>query len=422
MNNLFGLAVKRLWSFKTHACSRSVGKGLLFGGMLFFCASQTLLAAGSGTIRGKVTDQGSKDALPGANVVVAGTNLGAATDLNGNYIIRNVPAGVQTIKISFVGYTSITKQTTVREDEEVVVDGALVAQVIEGQTVVVTAQARGQMQAINQQLASDKIASIVSEARIQELPDFNAAAAIGRLPGVSTLQSSGEANKVVIRGLAPQFNAVAVGGITLASTGSTQIGAASQGGTTGSINTDRSVDLSMITPYMIKTVEVYKSLTPDMDANAIGGYVNMQLREAPDEFHTDILAQSGYTQKSGKYGNYRFVAAASDRFLDGDLGVYVLGNAERYDRDADNMNAGYSPQGSIPQPDGFRPVIVLNVTLDRHLETRSRYGGNLILDYKLGSGSLKLVNVLSRLSSDAQDYRTIYDYQFHNINFRYREG
>jgi outer membrane receptor for ferrienterochelin and colicin len=80
---------------------------------------------------------------------------------------------------------------------------------------------------------------------------------------VSTLQSSGEASKVVIRGLAPQYNQVAVSGVTLSATGSTQIGAASQGGTAGAINTDRSVDLSMITPYMIKTVEVYKSLTPD---------------------------------------------------------------------------------------------------------------------------------------------------------------
>ncbi len=390
--------------------------------VLVLFAAQTLLAAGTGTLKGKITDRDSKDALPGANVIVVGTGLGAATDLNGNYIIYNVPVGAQSLQISFVGYVTIKKQVTVKDNQDVIADGSLVAQVIEGQTIVVTGQAKGQMQAINQQLSSDKIASIVSEARIQELPDFNAAAAIGRLPGVSTLQSSGEANKVVIRGLAPQFNAVAVGGITLASTGSTQIGAASQGGTSGSINTDRSVDLSMITPYMIKTVEVYKSLTPDMDANAIGGYVNMQLREAPEGFHSDILGQSGYTQKSGKYGNYRFIASASDRFLDGALGVYVLGNAEKYDRDADNMNASYSPQGSIPQPDGFRPVIVTNVTLDRHLETRSRYGGNLILDYKLGSGSLKSVNVLSRLSSDAQDYRTIYDYQFHNINFRYRGG
>ena len=385
---------------------------------------QSTSAQVTGTIKGSVFDRATKDGLPGANVIVKGTSVGASTNLAGFFSIPNAPVGDQTLVVSYIGYTSKNVVVRVTDGGTVSQDVFLSATTLEGQEVVVTAQAQGQLQAINQQLASDKIVSVVSEAKMQELPDFNAAQAISRLPGVSTLQSSGEANKVVIRGLAPQYNQVAVSGITLASTGSTQIGAASQGGgsTANSINTDRSVDLTMITPYMLKTVEVYKSLTPDMNANAIGGYVNMQLREAPEGFKTDLLAQSGYTQKSGKFGNYRFVAAASNRFLDGDLGVYLLGNAEKYDRDADNMNATYTPQSSIVQPDGFRPVIVTNVTLNRHLETRERFGGNLILDYKFPSGSIKSINVLSRLSSDARDYRTIFDYQFHNINFRYREG
>jgi hypothetical protein len=96
--------------------------------------------------------------------------------------------------------------------------------------------------------------------------------------GVSTLESSGEANKIVIRGLAPQYNTVSVEGVKLASTGSTQMGVSVLGNTSGSISNDRSVDLSMVSPYMIKTISVYKSLTPDMNANSIGGSVDMQLR------------------------------------------------------------------------------------------------------------------------------------------------
>ncbi len=419
MKNSLGLIAAATWSLVNHVGRRFCGKALLVG-VAFLFAAQSLIAAG--TIKGKVFDRDTKDALPGANVVIKGTSIGAATDLNGMYSIPNVPPGTYTIQVSYIGYLPTSVAVTVGEQATVEQDFGLRGVAIEGRGVTVTAQAQGQIQAINQQLASNRIVSIVSEARIQELPDFNAAQAISRLPGVSVLQSSGEANKVVIRGLAPQFNQVAVSGITLASTGSTQIGAASQGGTAGAISEDRSVDLTMITPYMIKSIEVYKSLTPDMNANAIGGYVNMELREAPEGFRTDLLAQSGYTQKSGKYGNYRFVAAASDRFLDGDLGIYILGNAEKYDRDADNMNASYSPQSSVVQPDGYRPVIVTNVTLNRHLETRKRYGGNLILDFRLPSGSIKSINVFSRLNSYSRDFRTILDYQFHNINFRYREG
>ena len=113
--------------------------------------------------------------------------------------------------------------------------------------------------------------------------------------------------------------------------------------------------------YMIKTIAVYKALTPDLNANAIGGTVNMELREAPSEFHSDLLFQSGYTQKSNQYGNYRAVASVSRRFFNDNLGVYLLGNIESYDRDADNMNAGYQITKSSVGDNGYLPVRVSSV-------------------------------------------------------------
>lgn len=393
---------------------------LLAGIALLFIAQSTLAA---GVIKGKVFDKDSKEGLPGANITIKGTSVGAASDLNGSYYLTNVPPGTYTLQVTYIGYRTKTAEISVSNDATVIHDFSLEAVAIEGQVFIVTGQAQGQMQAINQQLSSDKIVSIVSEARIQELPDFNAAQAISRLPGISTLSSSGEANKIVIRGLAPKYNQITIGGVSLASTGSTQIGITSQGGTAGEISNDRSVDLSMMSPYMIKSISVYKSLTPDMNANAIGGVVNMELREAPSELHSDLLFQSGYTQKSNKYGNYRAVGSLSTRFFGDRLGVYVLGNIESYDRDADNMNAGYEITSS--QPDsitGYDPVRVNNVQLDRHFETRKRYGGNAILDYRLPSGSFKLVNMLSRLNSNYQDFRTIFAYTTQDLIFRYQEG
>ena len=380
--------------------------------------------AQTGSIRGKVFDKDTKDPLTGANIIIDNTSFGAASDLDGKYIIRNIPAGTQKITISYIGYNSVSMEVTITANRTVEQDFYLSAQAIQGQTVTITAQAQGQISAIQQQLTSDKISNVVSEARIQELPDFNAAQAISRLPGVSTLQSSGEANKIVIRGLAPKYNQITIGGISLASTGSTQIGITSQGGTAGQISNDRSVDLSLMSPYMIKTISVYKSLTPDLNADAIGGVVNMELREAPPELHADLLWQSGYTAKSKTYSNYRAVGSASTRFFDEKLGVYVLGNIESYDRNADNMNAGYEITSDKAGTNGYLPVRVTNVQLNRHFETRKRYGGNLILDYRLPSGSIKLVNLLSRLNSQYNEYRTQYDYSglTNDLIFTYREG
>jgi hypothetical protein len=392
--------------------------------VLALFAVQVSYGQGSGTIKGQITDQMTSESLPGANVVVLNTSIGSATDLDGSYVLRLVPAGKWKMKISFLGYKPMIIDVTIGSDAVMVQDVRLNPEAIMGEEVIVTAQAKGQQQAINQQLTSDKIVSVVSESRIQELPDFNAAAAISRLPGVTTLTSSGEANKVVIRGLAPKFNQITIGGISLASTGSTQIGVTSQGGTSGSISNDRSVDLSMMSPYMIKSISVYKSLTPDMNANAIGGTVNMELREAPSEYHADLLFQSGYTQKSGQYGNYRAVASASGRFFDETFGFYILGNIEKYDRDADNMNAGYEITSDTRGANGYLPVRVTNVQLNRHIETRKRFGGNLILDYRLPLGSIKIVNMFSRLNSVYKDYRTILDYAglTNDLTFRYQEG
>ena len=421
MKNSLGTIAKAIRSIVIHGGPRIGGRALFMAGMLFFFAAPVLMA--TGTIKGKVMDKDTKELLPGANVTIKGTSIGAASDLNGAYVIANVPPGTYTVQATYIGYVSKSVTVSMSNDSTIVQDFALEAAAIQGQVFIVTGQAKGQMQAINQQLASNKIANMVSEERIQELPDFNAAAAISRLPGVSTTESSGEANKVVIRGLAPQFNQVAVSGISMASTGSTQIGTASQGGTTGFINNDRSVDLTMITPYMIKSIEVYKALTPDMNANAIGGVVDMQLREAPPDPHTDVLWQSGYTQKTNNYGNYRGIASVSDRFFNDALGIYVLGNAEKYDRDADNMNAAYSTaQLGINPATGYNDVQVNTVTLNRHKETRERFGGNVILDYALPFGTLRSINMFSQLNSNTRDYNTVIDYQNNNILFRYQEG
>lgn len=385
----------------------------------------SVLAQGTGTIRGVVRDKSTKERLPGAHVIVKGTSLGAATSLDGVFVIRNVPAGDQALVATYVGYRSVTLTVQMQEVGELQQDFALEPTTLEGQEVVVTAQGQGQLQAINQQLTSDKIVSVVSESKIQELPDFNAAQAISRLPGVSTLQSSGEANKVVIRGMAPQYNQVSISGVSLASTGSTQIGITSLGLTSGQINTDRSVDLTMVTPYMIKSISVYKTLTPDMNANAVGGVVNMELREAPDEFHTDLMWQSGYTNKTREYGNYRTILSVSDRFLDGLLGVYLLGNAEKYDRASDNMAGTYNIPSTTVKPDGYKAVQVNNVSLTRHIETRKRYGGNVIVDYALPAGSIRSVNMFSRLDANVQDYQTLLhfsDASSGNIDFSFRDN
>ncbi len=393
---------------------------------IFLILFQSFTFAQSGSIKGVVYDKSLKEGLTGANVILLGTSFGAASDLDGKYIVRNIPVGSYKMVVSYIGYNPITIDITITANRTLEQDFYLDAKTIEGETITITAQAQGQLEAINQQLTSDNIANIVSESKIQELPDFNAASALSRLPGVSTTQSSGEDNKVVIRGLSPQYNSIEIEGVRLSSTGSSQIGLSSNPNSGGTgVNNDRSVDLTMVSPYMIRMIAVYKSLTPDMNANSIGGTVNMELREAPEDFHYEVMYQQGYTAKSKTLSNFRTIASASSRFFDGKLGVYGLVNAESYDRNSDNMSANYNLAGeeSLIDPEtGFRPAKVSSVTFGRHLETRERYGGNLILDYNLPNGSIKFVNMLARIKSDYTDHNQTIDYDAGRMNWQLRKG
>ncbi|MCL5021591.1 MAG: carboxypeptidase-like regulatory domain-containing protein, partial [Bacteroidetes bacterium] len=77
----------------------------------FLCTAQSLMA--TGTIKGKVLDQLTKETLTGASVLVKGTSIGASTDLNGAFTIYNAPSGTQTLVVSYVGYTSASETVEV---------------------------------------------------------------------------------------------------------------------------------------------------------------------------------------------------------------------------------------------------------------------------------------------------------------------
>jgi TonB-dependent receptor len=337
-------------------------------------------AASSGTIKGRVLDKETGDGLPGANVVVQNTSIGISTDLEGRFLLRNVPEGKQTLKISYIGYVGMSREVTVVADGTLDQEYRLTPQALTGETVVVTAQAQGQNAAINQQLASNTIANIVSSARIKELPDVNAAESVGRLPGVAINRSNGEASTVVIRGLSAKYNAITVNGVALPATG----------------GDDRSVDLSLISSNILDGIEVKKANTPDMEASALGGTVDLKLREAPDEPQVSASAQSGYNQLQKYYGNYAFTANGSDRFFDGDLGVIASFNADRYNRAADKFQGSYGTR----RINDVVSVGIQNVQLRDESLMRKRTGGSLLMDYRIPFGKATANGFYNRLGSD----------------------
>lgn len=72
--------------------------------LLLFLLSISVVFAQKGSIKGIVTDLDNGDPLIGANIIIDGTTMGAATDTEGAYLISNVPAGEHLLKITYIGY------------------------------------------------------------------------------------------------------------------------------------------------------------------------------------------------------------------------------------------------------------------------------------------------------------------------------
>jgi TonB-dependent receptor len=363
-------------------------KKLLFFAALLLATSSALAQGGSGRVHGVVKDTSSGDLLPGAIVELKGTSLGASTNLNGGYDIRSIPPGSYTLSVRYVGYRSVEMPIEVQAGADLTHNFALTAQAIEGQEVVVLAQAKGQMEAINQQLSSNSVISVVSAERIRELPDPSAASALSRLPGVSIMNG----DQIVIRGIQAKNNIILVNGIRLPST---------------DIN-NRSVSLGFFSSSMLSGMEVIKTLTPDMDANYIGGVVNLRLAEAPENFHTDMLAQGKYNGQDRTYGNYKFWASASDRFIDNDLGVFVQANTDREDAGGDVTNAEYAINGS--QGYGLAPFRMDEFTFSDQTHITTNTAGSVILDYRLPHGKILFQNALAHTLANNSDFKYRMDF------------
>ncbi len=336
----------------------------------------------AGTISGRVTDASTGEALPGASIRVAGTSIGAATNIDGRYTIPNAPSGTQTLVVSYIGYEEQQRAVEVPDGGRLTADFALSFQTIEGEEVVVTAQVAGQLAAINEQFRDATVKNVVSRDRIQELPDNNAAESIGRLPGIAIQRSGGEANRVAIRGLSPKFNTVTVNGVRLPSTD----------------GSDRSVDLSLVSSNILDGIEVRKAITPDMDADVVGGSIDLRLRNAPSGFLVDLLAQGGYTGLQKDYGNYKFVGTLSNRFWGDRLGAIATFNTDSYDRSADKLNVEY---GSTELPDGSKARFTSALNMREETVQRGRTGGSILLDYRLPGGRITGNAFYNRLSNDA---------------------
>ncbi|TXF91767.1 TonB-dependent receptor [Neolewinella aurantiaca] len=355
-----------------------------YGQLIAFLCLLTSVSAQAGLVKGTITDAENGSTLPGTSVyLLSNPAKGAVSDIDGQYVLNDLPEGELQIVYAFLGFEEKQVTVSVAAGEVTVQDVALSFASVVGEEVLVTAQALGQAKAINQQLNAESIANIVSADRIQELPDVNAAEAVARLPGISINRSGGEGQKVVIRGLEPKFNAITVNGVRLPA----------------NAGNDRSVDLSMISPELLDGIEVYKSPLPDMDAESVGGTVNLRLRKAPEERSLLVRGLVGYNDVNRYFGDYKGVLQYSQRFLKNKVGLVAQANVEQFNRGGDIITYGWS-QGETNPETGATSILGSNLRLEDRAEQRRRNNASVNLDYDVGKSSFGFFGLYSNTSRD----------------------
>ena len=358
--------------------------------LFIYIITITNLYSQNATINGTVKESNTGKLLVGANVFLNTTSLGTATRSDGTYQISNVGPGKYILQCSYIGYVSKEVEIEIDSRRVVKINFELDYNTIQGEAIEVTAQARGQMDAINKQLKAKSIKNIISLDKIQELPDANAAEAVSRVPDVSIKREGGEGNKVVIRGLSPKYNKITVNGANLASTG----------------YNDRSTDISMISQYMIEEIEVIKAGTPDLEADVLGGTVNFKLKKAPSGFHGNLITKGIYNGLEKASEDYKVVLGLSNRFYENKLEILVDLDSEKRNRGSHNIYANYT---NMPAHlNTINPLRFTNLSLRHNNRLNHRLNSLVVLDYELENGFLSYSSLASSIKKNVNVYTDSY--------------
>ncbi|MFC1222899.1 TonB-dependent receptor domain-containing protein [Pedobacter sp. BG31] len=247
--------------------------------LLLFCAG-TVHAT---KLKGHVYDKQSGEAIVGATVVLENPRRITNTGLDGTFEFKDVKVGTAKISISYVTYRTIEKTFVIRKEDNdhlkfyMESDSRILDDItIKSNTVSSTDQGARRLEKNAPQLMN-----IVSGRAIEISPDLTVANVMQRISGVSIERNSnGDGEYAILRGMDKRYNYTLVNGVKIPSPD----------------NKYRYVPLDLFPADLLDRLEVYKTLTPNLEGDAIGGAINMVMKNAPGLLQVNANVATGYSQ------------------------------------------------------------------------------------------------------------------------------
>ncbi|MFT5547938.1 TonB-dependent receptor plug domain-containing protein, partial [Rheinheimera aquimaris] len=355
---------------------------LLACAVMLACGASSVPALADADVQGRITDNRS-NLLTGAEVSIPELKLRRTTSADGRFQFNQLPSGTYTLLVNYLGAMPETRVLTVADTTQQLGDIKLLSASDSVEHIEVVGQSGAVSKALNRQRNAGGIVTVASTDEMGQFPDSNVSEALQRLAGLSVERDQGEGRFVRVRGLAPDYNAVTYNG--------TQLAAPEAG--------RRAVALDVIPSDLLESVEVSKTLTPDMAAGSLGGTVEIKSLSAfdrSDDFYS-VTAEAGYNEQQSKTSPK--LSGVFSKILDAggetdSLGVAIAASYAERKFGSENVETG----GSWDFDDGLEEFELRDYSI-----TRERLGLALNMDYRPGShNEYYLRSLYSRFSDNEQ--------------------
>lgn len=357
-------------------------------------ANELLNAPGPGAIRGRIVDE-ELQTLPGAAVYIESLHTGVISDIDGFYTIPNLSPGTYKVQVSYIGYAPYEIELTVKPTgETVVADLVLLDGSQQLEEVVVQGAFSGQKRAINVQKNNLGITNVVSADQVGKFPDSNIGDALKRISGINVQYDQGEARFGQIRGTSADLSSVTINGNRVPS---------AEGET-------RNVQLDLIPADMVQTIEVNKVVTPEMDADAIGGSVNLVTKSSPYKRTIAATAGTGYSWISDK-AQLNLGMTYGDNFFNNKLGVMLSASYQN--------NPGGSDDAEFEwEQDKDGNVYLKDYQVRQYYVTRERQSYSAALNWNIHSNhKIYFKGIFNNRNDWENRYRKQYKYDKKSGNY-----
>lgn len=361
----------------------------------------------TGNIRGKVIDE-QGGALPGASVKIKGSNKGTSSSTTGDFQLNDLKPGSYVVTVFYMGFSPVETNVELKAGQTLVQNIRLVTSSVALKGVTVSGVMEGQQKALNQQRNADNIKQVVSADLMGRFPDLNVAESLQRLPGVTIGREQGEGSTVQLRGTPGGYTNININGEQIM--GTQELG-------------QRNAQLDLIPANVLASMEVVKTLTPDLDGDAISGAINLKTPTAislKPQLSVDL--GGGYNKlrdNSNGIGNISFGRryGATEDMPNGKLGVTVSGSYYKTSNGYDEINAqAWQKKDFTGAKDTiYFPTDIRLVYLENE---RTRMGATTTLDYSFSPTTSIVANLtFNSLDNDATRYRKRTRMQTANTTF-----